>query len=246
MRVLNDAPIDKAEHYYYKHALTLLSRAPLAAAKSFLNRYTEGLKETTLLPSFMQYERKRAQKSKAGEFSAISTRSLSVSDKVTRRTLEIETSRTHGGGEMEIKINSTSPTDLAAAPSLFVDEAEASVSYLEGVIKLGSKSTAVYNYLASLYANLDDEGPLFRFLSAHVPAAIDSSHSSAADLILKHADKENSTLLDLSYVLRTVLRTGRHMRSVIKLYMVSTSINLSLYSLVILLIVHYASIRGSE
>ena len=51
LRVLNDSPIEKAEHYYYKHALTLLSRAPMASSKSFLNRYSEGLSESMLLPS---------------------------------------------------------------------------------------------------------------------------------------------------------------------------------------------------
>lgn len=51
LRVLNDSPIEKAEQYYYKHALTLLSRAPVASSKSFLNRYSEGLSETMLLPS---------------------------------------------------------------------------------------------------------------------------------------------------------------------------------------------------
>ena len=225
-RVLNDAPIEKAEHYYYKHALTLLSRAPMAASKSFLNRYTDGLKETMLLPSFMQYERKRTEHRKAGQTSLSSKQSLSVSNKLARGALEIEKSRTHGDGEMEIRITPTGPADFGAAPSeLFVNEAVASIRYLEGVIKLGSRSRAIYNYLASLYANLDDEEPLFRFLSTHVPAAFDLSPSNAVDLMIKHADQENSTLLDLSYVLRTILRTGRHMRSAVRLYMVRANIN---------------------
>jgi hypothetical protein len=122
---------------------------------------------------------------------------------------------------MEIRINPTSPTDLDALSStLFVDDSEASVNYFEGVIRLGCRNRAIYNYLASLYSCLDDEGPLFRFLSAHVPAATNLSHDSAADLMLAHAQKERTTMLDLSYVLRTILRTGKHMRSAVRLYMV--------------------------
>ena len=222
LRVLNDAPLEKAEHYYYKHALTLLSRAPLPASKSFLNRYSEGLSETMLLPSFMQYERKRTEHKRSGDTFGSSNRSSSISDKLARRAFDIENSLTHDDGEMEIKINPTSPSGSDAAPStFFVDEAAASVTYLEGVIKLGSKSRAVFNYLASLYANLQDEGPLVRFLSAHVPVHSYQSSTGVAGVMLKHAEKETLTPLDLSYVLRTIIQTGRHMRSAVKLYMVS-------------------------
>ncbi|KAL7484374.1 hypothetical protein ACHAW6_010009 [Cyclotella cf. meneghiniana] len=225
LRVLNDSPIEKAEHYYYKHALIILSRAPMAAAKSFLNRYKEGLSETMLLPSFMQYERKRIEnrKFKAAVTSKKTPRTQGVlpshspSSNFAKRAFEIENSRTHGDGEMEIRIN---PTGVVSSES-FVDDSEATVRYLEGIIKLGSRSRAIYNYLSTLYANMDDEGPLFRFLSAHIPTAFESSTSSTGftEHMLNHTDDESKALLDMSYVLRTILQTGRHFRSAVKLYM---------------------------
>jgi len=99
---------------------------------------------------------------------------------------------------------------------------------MEGVIKLGSQSRAIYNYLTSLYASMEDEGPLFRFLSAHVPPAMASTSSSptstasrdgVSHLLLRQADEERKCPLDKSYALRTILRTGRHFRSAVKLYM---------------------------
>eukprot|EP00804_Cyclotella_cryptica_P013955 CCRYP_002466-RB/>CCRYP_002466-RB protein AED:0.08 eAED:0.08 QI:298/1/1/1/1/1/11/357/1434 len=227
LRVLNDSPIEKAEHHYYKHALTLLSRAPMAASKSFLNRFTEGLTETMLLPSFMQYERKRKEHKKVKAKAvppkkipptqgSIPSHSSSLSN-FSRRAFEIENSRTHGDGEMEIRIN---PTDVVS-PESFVDDSEALVRYLEGVIKLGSRSRAIFNYLVSLYANMDDEGPLFRFLSAHIPTGIESSRSSTGvtEPMQNHIHEENKAHLDMSFALRTILETGRHFRSAVKLYM---------------------------
>jgi hypothetical protein len=228
LRVLNDSPVEKVDHLYYKHALTLLSRAPMAASKSFLNRYTEGLSEKLLLPSIMQYERKRIENKQfaAATFNAnqslaqggvANQSSSSTTDKLAKRAFKIENSRTHGDGEMEIKINPT--TDISSSTN-FVDDPGASIKYLEGVINLGSRSRAVYNYLTSLYANMSDEGPLLRFLTSHVPTASDTS-SSISDHLLKRAQEDNSTPLDLSYALRTILKTGRHFRSAVRLYMVS-------------------------
>jgi hypothetical protein len=176
LRVLNDSPIENAEPYYYKHATVLLSRAPMAAAKSFLARYSEGLSETKLLPAFMQYERKRAQMK--------------------------------------------NPLVEEKDDSAFVDDENASIKYLEGVIAQGSRSRAVFNYLTSLYAAMNDEGPLFRFLSTHVPPSISPSSNSGgiSELMLKQAQEEMSSPLDKSHALRTILRTGRHFRSAVKLY----------------------------
>lgn len=198
----------------------------MAAAKSFLNRYKEGLSETMLLPSFMQYERKRIEnrKFKAAVTSKKTPRTQGVlpshspSSNFAKRAFEIENSRTHGDGEMEIRIN---PTGVVSSES-FVDDSEATVRYLEGIIKLGSRSRAIYNYLSTLYANMDDESPLFRFLSAHIPTAFESSTSSTGftEHMLNHTDDESKALLDMSYVLRTILQTGRHFRSAVKLYMV--------------------------
>lgn len=176
LRVLNDSAIEKAEPYYYKHATVLLSRAPMAAARSFLSRYSEGLSETKLLPAFMQYERKRSSNTFAEE----------------------------------------------KDDSAFVDDENASIKYLEGVIAQGSRSRAVFNYLTSLYSAMHDEGPLFRFLSTHVPpsaSSLSSNSGGISELMLKQAQEEMSSPLDKSHALRTILRTGRHFRSAVKLYM---------------------------
>lgn len=186
LRVLNDSPLELAEPYYYKYALTLLSRSPMSAAKSFVTRYSEGLSDTKLLPAFMHYEQRR--KSNASFLKS-----------------------------KDIDLGATSPY-----PTL-VDDPNASITYLEGVIKLGSKSPAIYNYLTSLYASIEDEGPLFRFLSTHVPPATSSTSSidtgGIDELLLKQANDEKKTPLDKSYALRAILRTGRHFRSAVKLYM---------------------------
>jgi hypothetical protein len=62
--------------------------------------------------------------------------------------------------------------------SLAVDDDHAVIKYLEGVIKLGCHNVAIYNYLVSLYADLKDEGPLFRFLSALIPESKGVHHQS--------------------------------------------------------------------
>lgn len=78
----------------------------------------------------------------------------------------------------------------------FVDDDKAVVKYLEGVVRLGCTDAAVLNYLISLYATFEDEAPLLAFLTEHVPERVDTAHA-----------------------LRVVLRTGRHFRSAVRLYM---------------------------
>ena len=119
--------------------------------------------------------------------------------------------------------------DRAATTDVEVNsEHNASIRYMEGVIKLGSQSRAIFNYLISLYASMEDEGPLFRFLSTHVPPATSSvslspmgtsSGDCVSDLLLRQANEEEKCPIDKSYALRTILRTGRHFRSAVKLYM---------------------------
>jgi len=57
LRVLGDAPFEQAEVYYYKHAFTFLSRAPIASANAFLARFGEGLSATKLLPALCSMKR---------------------------------------------------------------------------------------------------------------------------------------------------------------------------------------------
>ena len=231
LRILNEAPFELAESLYYKYASTLLARAPVLAGKSFLSRYTHGLSPTRLLPSIMHYERLRTDRAKAKQVAeAKQTRNPfavnSSSRKNPRRTdaadgSGIEESKTTGsvedvqlsGGGVEVQI-----LHGVSQAGSFVDDPTVSTKYLEGVIKLGCRSSAIYSFLVSLYVNLEDEEPLFKFLSAHVPAAATVSEASKR-AGLGFADDGVSGPLDMSYALRTILGTGRHFRSAIKLYM---------------------------
>ena len=229
LRILNEAPFELAEPLYYKYASTVLARAPVLAGKSFLSRYTHGLSPTRLLPSIMHYERLRTDRAKAKQVAeAAQTRNPFAvnSRKNPRRTDDsgssgIEESKTTGsvddvqlfGGGVEVQIL----PGVSQAGS-FVDDPTVSTKYLEGVIKLGCRSSAIYSFLVSLYVKLEDEEPLFKFLSAHVPAATTVSEASKR-AGLGFADDGVSGPLDMSYALRTILGTGRHFRSAIKLYM---------------------------
>ena len=91
-----------------------------------------------------------------------------------------------------------------------MDDNTASVTYLEGAIRLGCRSTAVYNYLIRLYSAMEDEAPLHRFLSVHIPSSLSSSRGPSRRM--------RSSPLDMNYALRAILKTGRHFRSAVKLY----------------------------
>jgi len=128
------------------------------------------------------------------------------------------------------------------------------VKYLEGVITKAAANAAnsggenyprvtIYNYLISLYAGMEDEAHLFRFLLLHNQgheqnrkknnssnSKLASQHSMSLDDILNpyyDANKQNresnkspsSPPLDMSHALRIVLKTGRHFRSAVQLYM---------------------------
>lgn len=205
LRILNDAPFELAEPLYYKYATTLMAQAPVLAGKSFLSRYTHGLSPTRLLPSIMFYERLRTERKKAMQLNALSPKRKSKSeDFKSADRFDFGTDMFGRGAEI-------------ATSSSFVDDSNVSAKYLEGVIKLGCRSSAIYSFLISLYAKLDDEEPLFKFLSAHVPAAsIASDVSKRAGLAF--AEDGLAGPLDMSYALRTILGTGRHYRSAIKLY----------------------------
>jgi len=195
LSVLADASIEQAEPFYYKHAFTLLSRAPMASAKGFLGRSRDGLRATKLLPIFMRYEKKRSDIAKqARKESGMSSTDVGE--------IQIAESRI---------VNDVVEMRIGEKPKsqAFVDDEKASITYLVGAISLGCKSTAVYNYLVSLYVDLEDETPLYQFLSKHI--------SSAATVPgLKPRQKSP---LDLPCALRIALQSGRHFRSVIKLYM---------------------------
>ena len=59
LKILANAPFEKSEHYYYKHAQKIIERAPMEASTNFLARYENGLEPTKLLPAFIAYEKRR-------------------------------------------------------------------------------------------------------------------------------------------------------------------------------------------
>jgi hypothetical protein len=219
LKVLNEAPFELAESLYYKHASTLLARAPVLAGKSFLSRYTHGLSPTRLLPSFMFYERLRRDRVRAkqvaqaakGKNPFASSSKGGVEESKTLESVDVAGSRDMFGGGVEVQI-------LTQAGS-FVDDPSVSIKYLEGVIKLGCRSSAIYSFLISLYVEMTDEEPLYKFLSAHVPSASVATEASKKAGLAAYADEGLSGPLDMSYALRTILGTGRHFRSAIKVYM---------------------------
>jgi hypothetical protein len=213
LRILDDAPFELAEPLYYKHASILLARTPSAAGDSFLARYPQGLSPLRLLPSVMHYEQMRVER--------------------VRIKQAVAAARAHGslGGMEESKLdvsvdgpqNSSDGFELRIDLSVskaasFVNDSSFSTKYLEGVIRLGCRSSAIYSYLISLYAKLEDEEPLYKFLSEQVPV-MESANDAARKAPLARQGEELSAPLDMSYALRTVLATGRHFRSAIKLYM---------------------------
>ena len=205
---MNDANFEIAEPYYYKLAPDLLCRAPQDASKSFLLRYKQGLIPTKLLPAFMHYERRRREYHTTQE-----VKGLTEKAKDDREIVAVGSSKSGSDG-VEVRIDSIQTIGS------FVDDDSASVQYFEGVIKLGCRHGAIFSYLVSLYVAMEDEEPLLKFLTTHVPsAAMAAEASQRAMLAGNFADDGPASPLDLSYALRTILATDRHFRSAIKLYM---------------------------
>lgn len=215
LRILNSAPFELAEPLYYRHASTLLARAPVLAGNSFLTRYANGLAPTRLLPSIMHYEKLRSDRKSKME---------------DARKIAEELTGMGGGGVTETKDGdfgdpyAAEGSKRGASTAGFVDKAEVSIKYLEGVIQQGCRNSAIFRFLISLYVKLEDEDPLYRFLSVHVPAATTFADAAlralmACDPPQAIGDEEFSTPLDMSHALRAVLGSGRHFRSAIKLYM---------------------------
>lgn len=219
LRILNEAPFEIAESLYYKCSSSLLARAPVLSGKSFLSRYTHGLSPTRLLPSFMYYERLRGDRKRAKQVAqaakgknpfASSSTLAGVAESKTLESVDTAGSRDMFGGGVEVQILSQDGS--------FVDDSSVSIKYLEGVIKLGCRSSAIYSFLISLYVDMVNEEPLYKFLSTHVPSAAVASEASRK-VGLGASNEGISGALDMSYALRTILATGRHYRSAIKLYM---------------------------
>lgn len=198
---------------------------PSAAGDSFLAKYTEGLSPLRLLPSMMNYERKRTERArlkKAVDSSSAMKGSAYVgggAEESKSAHLDVHVGSIGSADAIELKLEN----DMHRAVS-FVDDSTVLVKYLEGVIKQGCKSSAVYSYLISLYIKLDDEEPLLAFLSTHVPASSTIPEARKRALLSGEifdfgGDDTGSGPLDMPYALRAVLETGRHFRSAVKLYM---------------------------
>jgi hypothetical protein len=209
LRILNEAPFEIAESLYYKHSSSLLARAPILAGKSFLSRYTHGLSPTRLLPSFMYYERLRLETKRGKQLAeaAKGKNPFASPNPKTVESVDVKGSRDFFGGGVEVQIFSQSGS--------FVDE-PVTTKYLEGVIKLGCQSSAIFSFLISLYVDMADEEPLYKFLSEHVSSAASASEKAGRGALVGEGF---SGPLDMSHALRTILGTGRHFRSAIKLYM---------------------------
>jgi vacuolar protein sorting-associated protein 18 len=207
---------EQAEHVYYKHASILLARAPAAASESFLLRYHDGLSPVRLLPAIMKYESIRSARKRAqGEQSKLEAKGGVEETKSDNRYSIGGPNESSDGFEIKFE------ADLNVAS--FVDDSTVAIKYLEGVISQGCRHGAVFRYLLSLYIALEDEEPLLEFLSQHVSGS--NSIIDAAKRAILQRDKSPNTEnlsnapLDISYALRAVLKSGRHFRSAIKLYM---------------------------
>lgn len=216
LRILKDAPFETAEPFYYKYAPTLLARAPADSCKAFLSCYPQGLSPSKLLPFIMNYESRREERRKTKHLRGKSESKVNEPTEIER--LHVEGSK-FSADAVEVRIDRMTLTQAES----FIDDDSAVIKYLEGVIKIGCRSSAIYTYLVSLYAKMEDEEPLFRFLAIHVPAAATALEANKKIL---HSMEGNrfptdsvSSPLDMSFALRTVLGTGRHFRSAIKLYM---------------------------
>ena len=221
LQILNDAPFQLAEALYYKHALTFLSRVPSAAGDSFLAKFAEGLNPLRLLPSMMNYERMRTERART-RVAAETTSGKEPQGGGTEETktpMDVRVGPTASPDGIELKLDA----DINRIES-FVDDSSVLVKYLEGVIKQGCRSSAVYSYLISLYVKLEDEEPLLAFLSTHALSSSSVTEARQRALLSGHhfdvgSDDTGSSPLDMSYALRAVLETGRHFRSAVKLYM---------------------------
>lgn len=215
MQILNGAPFDLAEPLYYKYALVFLARIPEEAGESFLAKYATGLSPLKLLPSMMNYERARSERARVRkDVEGLARNSSGKEESKEALDIQVDGSTVSSGG-FELKIES----DVSPVSS-FVDDSSTLIKYFEGVIQQGCRSSAIFSYLLSLYIKLDDEEPLLQFLTKHVPFEMSVATKQAMiseDNISVSTDDMGP--LDLSYALRTVLSSGRHFRSAVKLYM---------------------------
>jgi hypothetical protein len=163
----------------------------------------------------MRYEKARVERVRIETNNVSNPREPSGGAEESKSAIEFLTRPKESPDGFELKIEPRSKT---------LNDSDVAIKYLEGVVKQGCRSGAVFRYLMSLYTAMEDEEPLLEFLSNHVSGTssfVDAAKKAilAGDRPRLGADDTSSTPLDMSYALRAVLGTGRHFRSAIKLYM---------------------------
>lgn len=168
----------------------------------------------------MNYEKSRAESARMKTtFEDLNAHELAGGVEESKSAIDCLGRPNESPDGFELKLES------ATTAASFVDDASVSMKYLEGVIKQGCRSGAVFRYLLSLYTEMEDEEPLYEFLSMHVPGTATVVDATKKAMLARDrsrqggTDDTSSTPLDMSYALRAVLGTGRHFRSAIKLYM---------------------------
>lgn len=210
LRILDDAPFELAEPLFYKHASVLLTKAPGLAVDSFLNKFDQGLSPSRLLPSIMNFEASRVEQSRLRQAKAVD----SSVEESKQLDLSIDETQFSPDG---IELHVSQPSKATS----FFEDPSAATRYLEGVIKKGCRVSAIYSYLISLYTKMDDEEPLLTFLTTHLPVSSSATEATRKALLAGERGPDSALRgpLDMSYALRTVLSSGRHYRSAIRLYM---------------------------
>jgi vacuolar protein sorting-associated protein 18 len=208
---LDDAPFDLAESLYYRHAPVLLARAPSLACESFIARYPQGLSPLRLLPALIKYEETRQEREHIRKAMETTQEQKEVTSQPKQTVVDVQSAATLDG--FELRVN-----EDAHRVGSFEEDPDAVSKYLEGVIKLGCRSSSLFSYLVALYAKLDDEEPLYNFLSIYVPM-VGAVHAARKRAVRPGVEQNTPQVpLDMSFALRTVLKSGRHFRSAILLY----------------------------
>jgi vacuolar protein sorting-associated protein 18 len=189
-----------------------LSLAPIATGESFSAKYSQGLSPVRLLPSIIHFEKVRGirtNEKRASELHGrqqIGSRGGVEESKDSQDVTQDIVIETNCGGYPEDNRSCT-------------DDEDVSMRYLASVVQQGCRSSAVWNYLVSLYIRLENEDPLYDFLASNIPDAPVPSDAKSILLANMHDNDSYSIPLDLSFAMRAVLGSGRHFRSAIKLYM---------------------------
>jgi hypothetical protein len=178
LKILQNADLKKFEGVYIRNARQLFGRAGPEAAEAFLNRYSDGLDPQKVLPALVYVYRSICAKKLPKASKQVSANPLA---------------ETENNDEDESESDADSDADDDTS-----EQHAGILKYLEGVIKFGCQSIAIHNFLVTVYIGMEDDLPLFRYLS---------------NITAKNC------YIDRSFALRCILKSRRHHRSAVKLYM---------------------------